>query len=92
MVEFGGAVGVVGDVLDVDAVVVVGSVVVVAVVSGGVVVVVGGVVVPVVALSEDLQPDASGMDANAVPAATIAALFRNCLLEYLVTRKMAFLP
>ena len=61
-------------------------------VGGVVVVFVGDVVVPVVTLPEDLQADVSETDAMAVPAATIAALFRNCRLEYLVTRKMSFLP
>lgn len=46
----------------------------------------------VVALPEDLQADVSETEAIAVPAARMAALFKNCLLEYLVTRKMAFLP
>jgi hypothetical protein len=50
------------------------------------------VVVSAVVMPGDLQADASETDAIAVPAVTIAALLRNCLLEYLVTRKMAFLP
>ena len=50
------------------------------------------VVVPAVVLLEDLQADASGIDAKAVPAATMPALFRNCRLVNLVTRKISSLP
>ena len=79
-----GIVKVGGIVLEVGGVVVVVDVVVVLVVGGVSVVSVGDAVVPVVAL--DLQAEASETDARAVPAATMAALFRNCRLEYLVTR------
>jgi hypothetical protein len=50
------------------------------------------VVVSVLVLLETLQPDASAMEAIATPAPVMAARFKNCLLEYLVTRKMAFFP
>ena len=50
------------------------------------------VVFPAVVLLEDLQADASGIDAMAVPAATIPILFRTCRLVNLVTRKMFLFP
>jgi uncharacterized membrane protein (DUF4010 family) len=48
-------------------------------------------VVSAVVTPRDLQAYKGETEAIAVPAVTIAALFRNCLLEYLVTRKTAFL-
>lgn len=50
------------------------------------------VVFPAVVLLGDLQADASGIDAMAVPAATMPMLFRTCRLVNSVTRKMFLFP
>jgi hypothetical protein len=55
------------------------------------VVVVGDVVGPTVVVVGDLQADAREIEASAVPAVKIPALFKTCRLEYLVTRNILFI-
>lgn len=50
------------------------------------------VVAEVVMLPEDLQAEDRETDDMAAPSARMPALFKNCRLEYLVTRKMDFFP